>query len=175
VLDALELTGGSSLANPMYLSRGVVADMDLEGVEAGLDRHQRGAPVVLGDALDPGRVHGAEARAHRREAGRRRQGGGAGGAGVGHRPGVSDLGRRRSALGVDGVGQLAQSGQGLCVEEQAVAVGASFGGDGQVSHRGHGDPAGRHPPVEGDQLVADPAPRHDPLEGGCLDDAVLEG
>ena len=51
----------------------VVADMHLDGVEARLDRERGGAAVVLGDALDAGDVHGAQARAHGREAARGRE------------------------------------------------------------------------------------------------------
>ncbi len=153
----------------------VVPDVHLDAVEAGLHRQRRGAPVVLGDALDAGDVDGTQARAHGREAAGGREGGGAVGARVGHRPGVADLRRRGRALGVHGVGQAAQSRHRVLAEQQAVAVGPPLRRDGQVGHRGEGGPAGRHPAVEVDQLVADLAARRDALEGGRLDDAVAQG
>ena len=93
----------------------VVADVHLDAVEAGLHGERGGAPVVLGDALDAGDVDGAQARAHGGEAARGRERGGAVGAGVGDRPGVADLRRRRGALGVDGVGEAAQARDGVLV------------------------------------------------------------
>ena len=98
-----------SLGLKNALEEVVVPDVHLDAVEAGLDRQRGGPPVVLGDALDAGGVDGAQPRAHGREAARGREGGGAVGARVGHRPGVADLRRRRGALGVHGVGQAAQS------------------------------------------------------------------
>ena len=151
-----------------------MADVDLDGVEARLHGERRGAPVVLGDALDAGDVHGAQARAHGGEAAGGRERGGAVRAGVGHRPRVADLGRHGGALRVDGVGQAPQARHRLLVEQQAVAVGAPLGRHGEVGHGGHGGAAGGHPAVELDQLVGDGAAGHHALEGGRLDDAVAQ-
>ena len=91
----------------------VVADVDLDAVEAGLRRPASAArAVVLGDALDAGRRR-PRAGACPWASGRpRARGRGAVGAGVGHRAGVADLGRRGRALGVHGVGQTAQARDG---------------------------------------------------------------
>ena len=135
----------------------------------------RGPAIVLDDALNAGRVDGAQARAHRREAAGGREGGGAVGPGVGHRPGVADLRRRGGALGMHGVGQPAQARHGVVVEEEAVPIRPALGRDGQVGHRGQRGPAGGHAAVELDQRVAHLAPGGHPFEGGGLDDAVAQG
>ena len=163
-----------SLGLKNALEEVVVPDVHLDGIEAGLHRQRGGPPVVLGDALDPGHVDGVQARAHGREAAGGREGRGTVGARVGDRPGVADLRGGRGALGVDRVGEPAQAGDGVLVQEEAVPVGPPLGGDGEVGHGGHGGAAGRHPAVELDQLVADDAARHDALEGGRLDDAVAQ-
>ena len=152
----------------------VVPDVDFDAVEARLGDERGGAAVVVGDALDAGGVDGAQARAHGGQATRGGQGRGAVGARVGHRPGVADLGRRRRTLSVDGVGEAAQPGQVLLVQQEAVAVRAPFGRHGQVGHGGQGGAAGGHAAVEVDQRVADGATRHHAFEGGRLDDAVAQ-
>ena len=102
-------------------------DVHLDAVEARLDSQARRPGVVIRDAGDPGRIDGAQAAAHRREATRGRQCRGAIGAGVGHRPGMADLRRHGGTLGVYGIGQAAQSGQRRVVQQQTMAVGAPFG------------------------------------------------
>ena len=84
-----------------------VPQVHLDGVEPGLDRPGRGRGVRGRDALEvglPGLARDAEG--HVREAGARRERRQPVAARVRHRTGVSDLGRDRGALGVDGIGQL---------------------------------------------------------------------
>ena len=153
----------------------VVAQVDLEAVEAGFHGRGRRAPVVVGDAGDVG-VRGRPRQGTRgAEAAARRQRRGAVGPGVGHRAGVADLGRGQGAGVVDGRREPGQSVEGRRTQLDAVPVGAPLGRDGQVGHRGHGHAAPGHPLVEGDQLVAHLPLRADALEGGGLDDAVLQG
>ena len=151
-------------------------DVHLDAVEAGLDGQRRRAPVVLGDAFDPGHVDRTQARAP-----------------IGVKPpeGESAGARLERALatgpawpicaaaaapsGVDGVGEAAQAGDGLFVQQQAVPVCPPFGSHGEIGHGRHGRATGGDAAVEVDQGVADGAAGCDALEGGRLDDAVAQG
>ena len=96
------------------------------------------------------------------------------GSGVGHRPGVADLGASRRALVVDGVGEAAQPGRGLGSQPDALGVGAALGGDGQVGDGGHARPARGDGPVVCDEFRGDERLGHHALEGRGLDDAVAQ-
>ena len=154
----------------------VVAEVDLDGVEAAVGG-QAGRPgVVVGDAGDVGVRDGADdPNGQRVEPPGRRDRGGLVGPGVGHRPGVSDLGAGGGALVVDGVGELAKPGHGVGAQPDALGVGAALGSHGQIGHRGHPRPADSHRPVVVDELRRDQRLRHDSLEGGGLDDPVAQG
>ena len=84
----------------------VVAEVDLDGVEAGVHGQRR--PAGVGSRMRSMSALGRRpdaAHGHRAERRRRRQARAAGRPGVGDRAGVADLGRGRRALGVDGVGE----------------------------------------------------------------------
>ena len=93
---------------------------------------------------------------------------------VGDGAGVSELGGRRRAFGVDGVGQPSQAGDRRVAQHDLMAVGAAVGRHRAVGHRAQPDAACRETPVEPDQLVGDDLIGRPPLEGRRLDDAVAQ-
>ena len=106
----------------------VVAEVDLDGVEADVGGEAGGPGVVVGDAGDVGVGGGADdphGQGVEPLAGGERRG--PVGPGVGHRPGVADLGAGSGALVVDGVGEPAQAGHRLGAKPDALGVGAALG------------------------------------------------
>ena len=153
----------------------VVAQVDLDAVEAGVDHGLRRAPVVGGDAGDLGlgdlAAHGAEGA----DVPRRGEGRSPVRPGVGHGAGMAELGGHGRAGVVHGVGEPAQAREHVVAHHDAVTVGASFGRDGQVGDGGHGRAALAHAAVEVDEGVGDLSLRGRALEGRRLDEAVAEG
>ena len=116
----------------------VVAQMDFDGVEAGVDGKRAALAcwaitssmssrvAFLANRIPIGLKNRTGARAR-----------GLVGAGVGDRAGVADLRADRRALGVDRVGEPAQPGHGLRAHPEPVAGGAAAGGDRAVGDGGH--------------------------------------
>jgi hypothetical protein len=150
-----------------------VAEVQLDGVEAGVLEDAGSRDEVARDARDValGRGRG-EAHRHRAEDARRRQAG-ASGAGR-NRTCVPDLRRDGCALGVHGVGQLAQPGRGFGAHDDLSGRALAVLRDGEIGHCSHAQPAGGHHPVKVDQPVADQVALGHPLERGCLDEAVAQ-
>lgn len=68
---------------------------------------------------------------------------------------MADLGADGRALGVDGLGQFGQSGNGLGPHPDLPAVGAAAGAYRAVGDGGHADATGRGQPVIVDQILGD--------------------
>ena len=151
----------------------VVAEVDLDGVEATVRSEASGPGVVVGDAGDVGIGGGADdPYGEGVEPLARRQRLGFVGPRVGHRPGVADLGADGCALVVDGVGEAAQASHGLGAQPDALGVGAALGSHGQIGHGGHAGAACGHRPVVVDELRRDQRLGHHTLERSGLDDPV---
>lgn len=154
----------------------VVPEVDLDGVESGLDGEARGACVVLDHpiellecrAADEPHGGGADARGRRERLHLV-------GDLVGDESGVADLRGGQTPGGVHGVGEPGQAGDGVGVEHEGVAVDAAVVGDRAVGDGREGGAAAGDLGVEFDEFVADGSSRHDPFEGCRLDDAVAEG
>ncbi len=105
----------------------VVPEMDLDGVEAGLDRGACGVGMRRDDSRQViGACRTGELQRQRREQPARRERRQPVAATVGNRPGVTDLGRDRGTLGVHCVREAPQSGARLVAPVDLVPVGSSF-------------------------------------------------
>lgn len=90
--------------------------------------------------------------------------------------GVADLRRHECPLGVHGVGQTLQPGDGVGREHDLVSgVPQPSWDTAQYATRGEADAPGGHLPVELDQRIGHDVLRREPFERGRLDDAVPEG
>ena len=104
----------------------------------------------------------------------RRQGLGLVRARVRHRAGMADLCADRRALGVDGVGEPLQTGDGLRAHPDLAAVGPAALADRAVRDRRHAHTAGGDRPVEVDQVVGDDVVGRAGLERRRLDGPVAQ-
>ena len=148
-------------------------EVDLDSVESGCVGTLRRADVVGDDPVDVGlcarlgqrhpRGSGDPGRAHR---------GHSVGRGVGNGGGVADLRRDRRAIGVDGVGELAQHSAVVHAPVVLMLVGAALGRSSEVSDGRHPHTATGVLGVEFDELIGDAPLGAAALEGRRLDDAA---
>ena len=141
----------------------VVAEVDLDAVEPG--RHGGGgaAPVVVGDAGDVRRRW--PARVNAPDAPKRRLGDSAGARldrELATGPAWPIWAEARAPASWTAAVSRRQPVERPRAELDAVPVGATLGGHGQVGHRGHGHAAAGHPLVEGDEVVGDLPPGEAP-------------
>jgi hypothetical protein len=149
-----------------------VTQVQLEAVGAGAHGETGTIGVVAGDPADVrlgGRAHHLQAEhAVRRERLR------AVGPAVGDGAGVTELGRDRRTLGVDGVGEPPEPRDSVGTQIDLMAVLSPFGRDGEVGHGRHAHPTPRHLQEVLDQVVGDQRVRRHPFEGRRLHHAVAQ-
>jgi hypothetical protein len=153
-----------------------VSEMDLHGVEPGVDRDARRIGVRLddvGDVVARGLLGEAHDEGIEQTAGCERSG--LADARMPDRSGVPDLCADRRSLRMDGGGEPLQSGHRLRPHPQLRGLGAARLGHRAVRDGRHADAAGGRESVVGDQVVGDERVRRRSFERRRLDDAVTQG